>query len=607
MKTAIIALVVVILLGIFGPQTLYTVDETQITVVRRFGDIKAVNLNPGIQVKAPFIDSVTKMDKRLLRVDIPEATLPDVELQFLVIDAYVRYKVRRTEADAIKFFEKTRGGNLQIAEERIERIVVSALREEVAKRQRQEIIGGRIQIGEDGQQEVVATETRQEILDAVVKAAVQATSPGVEGDDENDLGIEIVDVRMKRADFPDATIENIFTRMETERELISAGLRAEGAEDAAKITAAAERDRTIILAEAERSANLTRGEGEAKAIEIFADALQENPEFYAFQRSLEAYKEFLSTNATVILGSDSELFEFLQDTDFIPVELPVSVVDVIERLQGNLWTVGGVEVTLAGSTTISSDVRPEVGLSVFVEGNSDEARGLVASDVLVGSKGIVDDISLSSLIVNQQRVVVNEHTDVRAKPRVIATVYVEGVSEGGRVDRRPHDRRSRRRRRGRHRQPLDHWGHGRCHWSRHRYTFRGLPCGNPGGGVGGEVARRQLQGHQNRTGRVDFPRRAYQNRRNPHVHRARMDCSGNCGSSHSGRKRRCAVRGRPDGSDCAHRLRNRRRRFSASPNNPGAVVRLWVLPRRTSPNRRAAPNYNIFWHCPCLTVSSESM
>ena len=431
MKTAIIALVVVILLGIFGPQILYTVDETQITVVRRFGDIKAVNLNPGIQVKAPFIDSVTKMDKRLLRVDIPEATLPDVELQFLVIDAYVRYKVRRTEADAIKFFEKTRGGNLQIAEERIERIVVSALREEVAKRQRQEIIGGRIQIGEDGQQEVVATETRQEILDAVVKAAVQATSPGVEGDDENDLGIEIVDVRMKRADFPDATIENIFTRMETERELISAGLRAEGAEDAAKITAAAERDRTIILAEAERSANLTRGEGEAKAIEIFADALQENPEFYAFQRSLEAYKEFLSTNATVILGSDSELFEFLQDTDFIPVELPVSVVDVIERLQGNLWTVGGVEVTLAGSTTISSDVRPEVGLSVFVEGNSDEARGLVASDVLVGSKGIVDDISLSSLIVNQQRVVVNEHTDVRAKPRVIATVYVEGVSEGG--------------------------------------------------------------------------------------------------------------------------------------------------------------------------------
>ena len=107
MKTAIIALVVVILLGIFGPQTLYTVDETQITVVRRFGDIKAVNLNPGIAVKAPFIDSVTKLDKRLLRVDIPEATLPDVELQFLVIDAYVRYKIRRTEADAIKFFEKT--------------------------------------------------------------------------------------------------------------------------------------------------------------------------------------------------------------------------------------------------------------------------------------------------------------------------------------------------------------------------------------------------------------------------------------------------------------------------------------------------------------------
>ncbi len=431
MKTAIIALVVVILLGIFGPQALYTVDETQITVVRRFGDIKAVNLNPGIAAKAPFIDSVTKLDKRLLRVDIPEATLPDVELQFLVIDAYVRYKIRRTEEDAIKFFEKTRGGNLQIAEDRIERIVVSALREEVAKRQRQEIIGGRIQIGEDGQQEVIATETRQEILDAVLQAAIQATSPGVEGDEEDDLGIEIVDVRIKRADFPDATVENIFTRMETERELISAGLRAEGAEEAAKITAAAERDRTIILAEAERTANLVRGEGEAKAIEIFADALQENPEFYAFQRSLEAYKEFLSTNATVILGSDSELFQFLQDTDFIPVELPVSIVDVIDRLQGNLWTVGGVEVTLGGPTSVSSGVRPEVGLSVFIEGNSNQAGGLTASDVLVGSKGIVDGISLSSLVVNQQRVVVNEDTDVRAEPKVIATVYVEGISENG--------------------------------------------------------------------------------------------------------------------------------------------------------------------------------
>ncbi len=431
MKTAIIALVVVILLGIFGPQTLYTVDETQITIVRRFGDIKAVNVNPGIQVKTPFIDSVTKLDKRLLRVDIPEATLPDVELQFLVIDAYVRYRIRRTEEDAIKFFEKTGGGNLQIAEDRIERIVVSALRQEVAKRQRQEIIGGKIQIDEDGLQDVIATETRQEILDAVLQAAIQATSPGVEGDDENDLGIEIVDVRMKRADFPDATIDNIFTRMETERELISAGLRAEGAEDAAKITAAAERDRTIILAEAERSANLTRGQGEARAIQIFADALQENPEFYAFQRSLEAYKQFLSTNATVILGSDSELFEFLQDTDFIPVELPISIVDVIDKLQGNLWTVGGLEVRLKGSTTISPDFRPGAGLSVFIEGNYDQSGSLVASDVLVGSKGIVDDISLSSLIVNGQRVVVSENTDVRAEPRVIATVYVEGVSEEG--------------------------------------------------------------------------------------------------------------------------------------------------------------------------------
>ena len=232
MRTAIAILVAVILLGIFGPQVLFTVDETQMAVVRRFGKIRQVHIDPGIKVKTPFVDSVTRLDKRVLRVDIPEASLPDVDQQFLQIDAYVRFRIRQTQEDVIKFFQRTGEGNLANAQSRFERIVVSALREEVAKRKRQEIIGGSEKIDEQGVKIIESTETRQQILDAVLAAAREATSPeaetGGEGSAEGDFGVEIIDVRMKRADFPEDAIERIFTRMRSERDLISAGLRAEG-------------------------------------------------------------------------------------------------------------------------------------------------------------------------------------------------------------------------------------------------------------------------------------------------------------------------------------------------------------------------------------------
>ncbi len=303
MKTAIIVIVVVILLAIFGPQTLYTVDETQLVVVTRFGEVRDIHTTPGLKVKAPFIDSVNRFNRRLLRVDVPPSTLPDREREFLIIDAYARYRI----IDVRKFFEKLE--TPERAEDRIGRIVISDLREEIGKRVKEEIIGARKE-GPEGQEVVIGTETRQEILDLVRAASDQAVkSP------ENDFGVEVVDVRIKRADFPEAAQQNIFGRMRAERDRISREFRAEGQEERDKIEAAANRDRTIILAEAERQANLTRGDGEAQAIEIFAGALQQDPEFYAFQRSLEAYKQFLSTNSTVILSSEAELFQFLDDPE----------------------------------------------------------------------------------------------------------------------------------------------------------------------------------------------------------------------------------------------------------------------------------------------------
>ena len=302
MRITIIVLVVVILLGIFGPTTLYTVDEIQLAVVTRFGEIRDIHTTPGLKVKTPFIDSVKRFDKRILRVDMAPSTLPDKEKQFLIIDAYTRYRI----TDVKKFFEKL--GSLDRAEDRIGRIVISALREEIAQRERQEIIGARIVDTDNGERVVIGTDTRQEILSVVLAAADKVVN-----EPENDFGVQIMDVRIKRADFPEATQQSIFNRMQIERQRISGELRAEGQEERDRIEADVNRQRTILLAEAQRQAQLTRGEGEAEAIEIFAQALEQDPEFFAFQRSLEAYRKFLSTNTTVILSSESDLFQFLQD------------------------------------------------------------------------------------------------------------------------------------------------------------------------------------------------------------------------------------------------------------------------------------------------------
>ena len=302
MKTAITVIVIVILLGIFGPQTLFTVDETQLVVLTRFGQIQAIHRKPGLKVKTPFIDTVTRFDKRVLYVDVPPSTLPDREKEFLVIDAYARYRI----TDVKKFFERLE--TLERAEDRIGRIVISGLREEVAKRIKEEIIGARVEETDEGTREVTATNTRQEILDKVLAASDLAVkSP------ENGFGVEILDVRIKRADFPEAALQNIFSRMQAERQRISREFRAKGQEERDRIEAAVNKERAILLADAQREANLIRGEGEARAIEIFADALEQDPEFFAFQRSLEAYKKFLSTNSTVILSSEADLFQFLDD------------------------------------------------------------------------------------------------------------------------------------------------------------------------------------------------------------------------------------------------------------------------------------------------------
>ena len=339
MKYAVATIVLVILVAIFGTQSMFTVDETQLSVVTRFGEIKQIYIQPGLKFKVPFVDQKNYFDKRLLYRDLPEATLPDSETQFLNIDAYARYRIGHQEngvvvtshGDVQNFFETLT--TLERAGERVERVVASALRDEVTTRRRDEIIGGTVKTvaaevtdpdteinleealtldneAEVGEEVTVPSLTRQEILDAV-KASAEVQLAQV------NQGLTLVDVRIKRADFPEETQQAIFTRMRAERERLAREFRAEGQRERDRIEADVNRQRDIIISVAERDANIARGEGEAQSISILAEALEKDPEFYSFRRSLEAYVKFLSQNSTVVLSSDSELLRFLESTSAV--------------------------------------------------------------------------------------------------------------------------------------------------------------------------------------------------------------------------------------------------------------------------------------------------
>ena len=305
-----ILVLVIIVTAVVGSQALFVVDQTQFGVVTRFGEIQRTLRDPGLKVKVPFIESVNRFDKRLLRIDVPTESMPDKDQQFLEIDAYVRYRIN----DPRKFLERLR--DEFTAADRIGRIVISELRRVVAASDRTEIIGGIAQSQDDGTLIVIPNKTPEGVdTREALTRQVLSGSNAVVGSSENDFGIQIVDVRIKAADFPGTVEQTVFNRMRTERDVQAQRLRAEGAEQNLTITTDVDRQVAIILAEADRTANSLRGEGEAEAIRILAEALEEDPEFFAFRRSLEAYTNFLTQKSTVVLSSENDLFQYLEGPD----------------------------------------------------------------------------------------------------------------------------------------------------------------------------------------------------------------------------------------------------------------------------------------------------
>ena len=278
---AILLVLSAVVAGILGPQLLFTVDETQLAIITRFGEVRKTIKSPGLYLKTPFVETVTYFNKRLLIFDAPPESLLTLDKKRLIIDVYARGRI-----DNAKLFFETLRTEARAVPRAVD-IVASELRREIAS---------------DNQAEIITTK-REEVI-ARVEANVKPILA--------EFGIELVDLRIKRADFPVEIAESVYARMQAERKRLADRERAEGAQVDAEVRSDVDRQATIITAEAQRDANIIRGEGEASAIEIFASALERGPEFYVFQRSLEAYRAFLTQNTTVVLPADSDLFQFLE-------------------------------------------------------------------------------------------------------------------------------------------------------------------------------------------------------------------------------------------------------------------------------------------------------
>ena len=277
----IFAVVILAVVGLVGSSSLFVIQEQQLGLLLRLGEIVDADFEPGLHFKVPVIQDIQKFDKRIQTLDAPPEQFLTIEKKFVVVNSYAKWRI----ADVAQYFRSTRG-NSDATARLLSARINAALRDEFGKRTVQEVVSGE----------------RTEIMATLAKEA---------NDNASDLGVEIVDVRIKQIDFNENISENIYERMRTERQRVAAELRAQGAEEAEKIQADADRQRIEIVANAYREAEQLRGEGDAKAAEIYANAFEQNADFYGFWRSLTAYRDVFSDGGSMmVLDPDSEFFQY---------------------------------------------------------------------------------------------------------------------------------------------------------------------------------------------------------------------------------------------------------------------------------------------------------
>ena len=287
MKLGKFLLPIIIVIGLTVYLSLFTVKEINQAIVLQFGDPKRVLAEPGLKVKIPFIQNVVFIDRRILSLDpAPEEVIASDQKR-LIVDAYARFKI----VDPLKFYVSV--GDERVARSRLATIINSRLRS------------------------VLGTQSLATLLSEDRAKQMAIIQDGVNVEAEK-FGITIIDVRIKRADLPQANSEAIYKRMQTEREREAKEFRAKGAEMAVTITSTADKEVTVLLANAKKQSEIMKGEGDGQRNKIFAQAFGKDPEFFAFYRAMQAYeKALIGGDTSLILSPDSDFFKFFGNTGVI--------------------------------------------------------------------------------------------------------------------------------------------------------------------------------------------------------------------------------------------------------------------------------------------------
>ncbi len=280
MKAGKFILPIIIVLAVTAFFSIFIVKEINQAIVLQFGDPKRIILKPGLNFKIPFIQNVVFLDKRILNLDAPPEEVIASDQKRLIVDAFARFQI----VDPLKFYISV--GNERVARSRLSTIINSRIRS------------------------VLGTQRLQTLLSEDRNKQMALIQEGV-NNEANKFGIKIVDVRIKRADLPQANSDAIYRRMQTEREREAKEFRARGAEMAVTITSTADKEVAVILAEANKNSEIMKGEGDGLRNKIFADAFGKDPEFFAFYRAMQAYeKALIGGDTSLILSPDSEFFKF---------------------------------------------------------------------------------------------------------------------------------------------------------------------------------------------------------------------------------------------------------------------------------------------------------
>jgi len=281
-STALIAIVVAL---VVASLSLFTVDQRQNAIVFRLGEIVSVKTAPGLFFKVPLVDNVRYFDSRILTLDAEEAQkFVTSENKPVLVDSFVKWRI----VDVKQYYVSVQGDET-LARVRLSQAVNGSLREEFGKRTIHEVVSGE----------------REQIMDLLRERADQIA---------REIGVQVLDVRLKRVDFTPEVSESVYGRMQAERKRVANELRSTGFAEAEKIRADADKQRQVVIAQAYRDAQRLKGDGDAKAAAIYARAFERNPEFYAFYRSLEAYRQSFKNKADLlILEPNSEFFKYLKN------------------------------------------------------------------------------------------------------------------------------------------------------------------------------------------------------------------------------------------------------------------------------------------------------